>query len=137
MFYFKLYMSMLLCFLAVDLLWLGVIARGFYQKQLEFLLRSSPNWPVAILFYMIYITGILVFVVSPRLTGGVLAKGAASWGVFWIGDLRNLRFNQSRDRKWLAVDCFGRRSVLGDDLVFNCRNVRLLCREMVKCVADT
>jgi uncharacterized membrane protein len=67
MFYIKLYLSTLLCFLAVDLLWLGVIARGFYQEQLEFLLRSSPNWPVAILFYMIYITGILVFVVSPAL----------------------------------------------------------------------
>jgi len=67
MFYFKLYMSMLLCFLAVDLLLLGVIARQFYQKQLAFLFRSSTNWPVAILFYMIYIMGILVFVVSPAL----------------------------------------------------------------------
>lgn len=67
MFYAKIYLSMLVCFLAVDLLWLGVIARGFYQRQLEFLLRSSPNWPIAILFYVIFLTGILVFVVSPSL----------------------------------------------------------------------
>ena len=67
MFYVKVYLSMLVCFFAVDLLWLGVAARGFYQKQLGFLLRPSPNWTVAILFYLIYITGILVFVVSPAL----------------------------------------------------------------------
>jgi uncharacterized membrane protein len=67
MFYLKIYLSMLICFFAIDLLWLGVLARGFYQKHLEFLLRPSPNWPIAILFYLIYITGILVFVVSPAL----------------------------------------------------------------------
>ena len=67
MFYVKVYLSMLLCFFAVDLIWLGVVARGFYQKQIGFLLRPSPNWTVAILFYLIYLTGILVFVVSPAL----------------------------------------------------------------------
>lgn len=67
MFYIKVYLSMLVCFFAVDLLWIGVAARGFYQKQLGFLLRPSPNWTVAICFYLIYITGILVFVVSPAL----------------------------------------------------------------------
>lgn len=67
MFYLKVYLSMLICFFAVDLLWLGVVARGFYQKQLGFMLSPSPNWTVAIVFYLVYITGILVFVVSPAL----------------------------------------------------------------------
>ena len=56
---------MLFCFFAIDLIWLGIVARGFYQKQLGFLLRPSPNWAIAIIFYLIYIAGIYVFVVSP------------------------------------------------------------------------
>ncbi|MFT5524845.1 MAG: putative membrane protein, partial [Pirellulaceae bacterium] len=67
MLYLKVYLAMLICFFAVDLIWLGVIAKGFYQNQLGFLLRPSPNWPVAILFYLIFLLGILVFVVAPSL----------------------------------------------------------------------
>lgn len=70
MLYAKIYLSMLICFLAVDLLWLGVVARGFYQQQLAFLLRPSPNWPIAVLFYLIFLAGILIFVVMPSLQSG-------------------------------------------------------------------
>jgi uncharacterized membrane protein len=67
MLYLKVYLAMLICFFAVDLFWLGVVAKGFYQNHLGFLLRPSPNWPVAILFYLIFLLGILVFVVAPSL----------------------------------------------------------------------
>ena len=106
MFYLKVYLSMLLCFLAVDLLWLGVMARGFYQKQLEFLLRPSPNWPVAILFYLIYVTGILVFVVSPALQSESWRKALLLGAFFWVYHLRNLRPNQSRNSERMAVGRF-------------------------------
>lgn len=58
---------MLICFFVIDLLWLGVVARDFYQKHLELWLRPSPNWTVAIIFYLVYIAGIFVFVVRPNL----------------------------------------------------------------------
>lgn len=74
MLYLKAYFAMFLCFFAIDLLWLGVVARGFYQKQLGFLLSPSPNWTVAVLFYLIYLAGILVFVVSPALQAESLKK---------------------------------------------------------------
>lgn len=67
MYYVKIYSVMLICFFAIDLVWLGLVARDFYEKHIGFLLRPSPNWPVAITFYLIYITGILVFVVNPSL----------------------------------------------------------------------
>jgi uncharacterized membrane protein len=72
-FYFKLYSLTLLAFLIVDLMWLGFFARGFYRKYLGFLLRPNPNWAAAILFYLIFIAGILVFCVLP-------ARQAASAG---------------------------------------------------------
>jgi len=74
MFYVKIYISMFVCFLAVDLIWLGIVARAFYQKHLDFLLRPSPNWPIAILFYFIFLAGILIFVVVPSLQSGSLRK---------------------------------------------------------------
>ena len=74
MFYVKIYISMFVCFLAVDLIWLGIVARAFYQKHLDFLLRPSPNWPIAILFYLIFLAGILIFVVVPSLQSGSLRK---------------------------------------------------------------
>ncbi len=52
-------------FFAVDMLWLGVIAKGLYRKYLSGLLSENVNWTAAIVFYLIFIAGILVFVVQP------------------------------------------------------------------------
>jgi len=70
----KMYLAMLVSFFAIDIIWLGFVARGFYKKQLGFLLSPSPNWPVAIAFYLIFIAGMLVFVVSPSLHAGSWKK---------------------------------------------------------------
>lgn len=59
------YLGMLLAFLAVDLLWLGVIAKNIYKNQLGDLMRTNPNWAVAILFYLLFIVGIMIFAVIP------------------------------------------------------------------------
>ncbi len=47
-FYFKLYFCTLLAFLAIDMVWLVLVARGFYQKHLGFLMRSNPASGVAL-----------------------------------------------------------------------------------------
>lgn len=52
------------CF-ALDLLWLGLIARGFYQQQLGPLLRADVRWIPAVLFYLIYVAALVVFVAQP------------------------------------------------------------------------
>jgi len=61
----KLYFVALIVFLLIDLLWLGIVARGFYQEQLGFLMRSSVNWTAAIIFYLLFIAGLLFFVIHP------------------------------------------------------------------------
>lgn len=63
----KLYLVTLIAFFAIDMLWLGLVARSFYQQHLGFLMAPSPNWFVAILFYLLFIVGILFFVVVPGL----------------------------------------------------------------------
>lgn len=54
------------CF-ALDLLWLGVVARGFMQRQIGYLLRPDVQWLPAVLFYLIYVAALIVFVVTPAL----------------------------------------------------------------------
>ena len=66
-YYIKLYFATLIAFFAIDMVWLGLIARNFYRQQLGFLLRPDTNWVAAIIFYLLFILGILVFVVLPGL----------------------------------------------------------------------
>lgn len=54
-------------FFAIDMLWLGVVARGFYRRQLGELLAPQVNWTAAVIFYLLFIAGILVFAVVPGL----------------------------------------------------------------------
>ena len=64
---FKLYALTALVFLTLDMLWLGIFAKGFYQHHLGHLLRPDVIWVAALLFYSIFIVGILVFSVQPGL----------------------------------------------------------------------
>lgn len=82
MIYLKVYLAMLVSFFVIDLVWLGIVARRFYKRQLEFLLSPAPNWPVAIIFYLLFIAGMLVFVVSPSLQAGSWKK-AVLLGAFF------------------------------------------------------
>jgi len=65
--YLKLYLVTTIAFFAIDMVWLGLVARTFYRKYLGFLMAPSPNWLAAIIFYLLFIVGILVFVVLPGL----------------------------------------------------------------------
>jgi uncharacterized membrane protein len=81
-FHVKLYVLTLGVFLAIDLLWLGVAARGFYQTQLRSFLSPTVNWPAAFVFYLLYVIGILIFAVLPGLAADSLAV-AAGWGALF------------------------------------------------------
>lgn len=62
-----LYISTFAVFLLIDMLWLGIIAKNFYQKQLGSLLKEPVNWTAAFIFYMMFVCGILIFTVMPAL----------------------------------------------------------------------
>lgn len=54
-------------FLAIDMLWLGFIAKNLYKKYLGNILSNQINWPAAIIFYLIFVIGILIFAVYPAI----------------------------------------------------------------------
>lgn len=72
----KLYGLMTLVFLAIDLLWIGVVASGFYQRHLGFMLRPDVRWGPAIVFYLLFVAAVLVFAVQPGLAQGSPARAA-------------------------------------------------------------
>ena len=69
-----------LVFFAIDLTWLGVVAAGFYQKHLGHLLRADVLWAAALLFYAIFIAGVLVFAVLPALEAESLGRAVVLGG---------------------------------------------------------
>jgi uncharacterized membrane protein len=65
--YILLYLATVPVFFVIDLVWLGVIARDFYRSQLGSLMADQIVWPVAILFYLLFIAGLIIFAVAPAL----------------------------------------------------------------------
>lgn len=63
--FFKLFGIALPVFFAIDMLWLGLIAKDFYAKQIGGLMKPDINWTAAIIFYLIFIVGLVVFVITP------------------------------------------------------------------------
>ncbi len=83
-FYIQLYLLTIPVFFVIDLLWLGVIARGFYRTNLAHLLSPSVNWPAAFAFYLIYIAGILYFAVAPALAAESLWPALINGALFGL-----------------------------------------------------
>lgn len=52
-------------FLALDLVWLTVVAPGVYERFLGDLLAESPNAGAAVAFYAIFVAGLVFFVIGP------------------------------------------------------------------------
>lgn len=82
LFYLKLYALTVPVFFIIDLIWLGVVARGFYQKNLKYILSPNVNWTAAIIFYLMYIAGILIFAVLPGVAKDSV-RHAALWGALF------------------------------------------------------
>jgi len=68
--FIKLYAIALPVFFAIDMLWLGLVAKNFYAKQIGFLMKSNINWAAAIIFYLLFIVGLVVFVIGPAVEKG-------------------------------------------------------------------
>jgi len=65
-----LYLVGLAIFVIVDMLWLGVVAKDFYRKHLGPMLGPKVNWLAAVLFYLLFVVGLIVFAVKPALLRG-------------------------------------------------------------------
>ena len=120
------FLSAVVCF-GLDMLWLGVLARDFYQKQLATILRPDVQWAPAVGFYLLFVVAVMVFAVVPALERGSL--GRAVWSgacrLFGprgsmrslprVGGLCHLRPDQPRPRARLPGHCRGGGHGVGHD----------------------
>ncbi len=78
------YLAILVVFLAADFIWLGFIAKGFYQSQIGNLLLAKPDLAVAAVFYLLYALGVLLFVVMPAIDAGSWARATLYGALFGL-----------------------------------------------------
>jgi uncharacterized membrane protein len=87
------YLAATTAFVLIDLVWLGVIAKGFYRRELGTLMANPINVPVAMFFYLIFPLGLVIFAIEPAHGNiwGALRQGAL-FGFFAYAtyDLTNL-----------------------------------------------
>ena len=110
--FYKLLLSYLLTavvFFAIDLLWLGVVAKGLYDKWLGHLLAEKVNWVAAIVFYLLFIVGIFIFSILPAVDKNSVSRAiilGALFGFFTYAtyDLTNLATLANWPLKVVFVD---------------------------------
>jgi uncharacterized membrane protein len=96
----KVFAVLLPIFLAIDLLWLGVVMKGFYSAELGELARRqgtalAPRWGAALLVYLLIPAGLVLFV-RPALGGDVALGQVFAFGALYglvlygVYDLTNL-----------------------------------------------
>jgi uncharacterized membrane protein len=69
-------------FLIVDLVWLGAVAKSFYQRGIGHLMAENFRVAAAALFYAVYVIGIVYFCVSGAVDWKAAALNGALFGFF-------------------------------------------------------
>ena len=82
--FLKLYAIALPVFFAIDMIWIGVVAKGFYAKQIGHLLKPEVNWLAAIIFYLLFILGLVFFVIMPAIEKGSWTYALAFGALFGL-----------------------------------------------------
>jgi len=107
--FLKLYAIAVVIFFIIDLTWLGILARSFYQEQMGHLIRASVNWSAALVFYAVFVVGIVVLAVWPAVEkqslGHAVVLGALLGLVTYAAyDLTNLATLDGFPFKVVLVD---------------------------------
>lgn len=82
--FYKLYFIALPIFIILDLLWIGVIANGFYKKHIGHLMTSNINLIAVVLFYVIFLAGLVTFVLIPSLEARSIVRSIMYGALFGL-----------------------------------------------------
>jgi uncharacterized membrane protein len=64
------YIPTLITFILLDSIWLLLITKGFYAKQMEFVFSKSINFIPVTVFYPIYTFGVMILAILPAVSSG-------------------------------------------------------------------
>lgn len=80
----KMYVIALIVFIAIDAIWLGLIAKNLYQKEIGHLMSDSVNYIAALIFYLLFLVGLVYFVINPAIIDRNITKLIISGILFGI-----------------------------------------------------
>ena len=93
------YLVCLIVFTVIDGLWLGLVAKAFYSRQLARLMRDRVAFVPAALFYLLYPAAITLLAVQPALSAGSvqyagalgIVVGLTAYGTYNFTNMATLR----------------------------------------------
>ncbi len=93
----------------LDFVWLGYIAKKLYYGEMGKILLDKPNMIPALVFYVIYVVGVVVFVVNPAIAKGSLIHAIGYGAMFGFVayatyDLTNLATLKGFSAKVVVID---------------------------------
>ncbi len=80
--FLKYYLVAFVVFFAIDLVWLGVVAKNMYKEHLGFIMSPNVNWVAAIGFYMVFIAGLIFFALNPAIEKNSIVYAILVGGFF-------------------------------------------------------
>lgn len=80
----KVYLITVVVFFLVDIVWLGFISKNLYKKYLGDLMAPNVNWTAAIVFYLLFIAGLVFFVINPAIEKESLRYALIVGGFFGL-----------------------------------------------------
>ena len=91
-------------FFGIDLVWLGLVANAFYPRHLGHLLAAQVQWIPAVLFYLLFIAGIVFLAVKPAVEAGRARRALVSGAFLGLVSYATYDLtNQATMRDWPAI----------------------------------
>lgn len=93
----------------LDFIWLGYVGKKLYYGEMGAILLEKPNMVAAVLFYAIYVIGVIVFVINPALAKDSLMYAIGYGALFGLVayatyDLTSLAVVKGFSVKVVAID---------------------------------
>jgi len=76
------YVTTLVVFLGLDFVWLTLMTPRLYQPDIGPLMAAHPNMAAVILFYGLFMIGLVVFAIAPALERGGWRRAASLAALF-------------------------------------------------------
>lgn len=82
--FIKLYLIAVSVFFVIDMVWLGFVAKNFYNEQIGFLMKTKVEWIPALIFYLLFVVGLVVFVISPAIENKIWTQALFFGALFGL-----------------------------------------------------
>jgi uncharacterized membrane protein len=107
--YLAAYGAAFVVFIGLDFAWLSLVARGLYAHEIGPLLLDRPLLAPGVLFYGLYLLGIVIFVVAPALERRRWIRAAGFGALFGLiayatYDLTNLATLKGFSARLTVID---------------------------------